>query len=504
MKLTGRQRRSRLRLLTAAGAATLFATAPIRAQGSDCATVSAASSKKMRDVPYHMYMIDSANTDAVLHGGKPTAGEAISARREMYVLSRGKWVKSPVSMAELKKMQRDNPDSTKATCSHLRDESVNGEPATVWRSHVVNEAGTIDTDMWISKSRGVVLKAKLHGRRRLNGKEPHRLALRVHQCPAASRSPMSGGPMATTLPLAPRTESHRKQWIAGLIVAFILGFLLAWFLKKCPQKSPSGGAGSGGAIAGGGAPGSKGSPVKLGKGSGTGAGGGGGGGGGNTTSGAGAGGSAERRCGPEVGRISGRKAQSRHGPAGIEVNAANTAGNLISKMAGGDTPNGDAVNDTATPQPPPGTVLTAKDFSYDSTGLPDMPSGVQAVVSAVATDTIRHKKSTLVAIVTNDSFDSVVTWYKGHDPAGWHAQSMGDIDAVAKAMSPQAIMGIITGAANGKTPDTAAVSAAQTASGENSVAILNPPNQTADSRSIMIVKKKGHPTEITMSKKLRQ
>jgi hypothetical protein len=113
----------------------------------------------MRDVPYHMYMIDSANTDAVLHGGKPRAGEAISAGGEMYVLSRGKWVKSPVSMAELRKMQEDNPDSTKATCSHLRDESVNGEPAAVWRSHIVNEAGTIDTDMWISKSRGVVLKA---------------------------------------------------------------------------------------------------------------------------------------------------------------------------------------------------------------------------------------------------------------------------------------------------------------------------------------------------------
>jgi hypothetical protein len=157
MKLTGHHQRSRLRLLTAAGVATLFATAPIRAQGSDCATVFASSSK-MLDVPYHMYMIDSAKTDAVLHGGKPTAGEVISAGGEMYVLSRGKWVKSPVSIAELRKDQ-DNPDSTKATCSHLRDESVNGEPAAVWRSHIVNAAATIDSDVWISKSRGVVLKS---------------------------------------------------------------------------------------------------------------------------------------------------------------------------------------------------------------------------------------------------------------------------------------------------------------------------------------------------------
>jgi hypothetical protein len=315
---------------------------------------------------------------------------------------------------------------------------------------------------------------------------------------------MSGGSMAGTVPLVPAPVSHRKRWIAGLIVAFILGFLLAWFLKKCPQQSPSGGAASGGAMTGGGAPGSKGSPVKLGQGSGTGGGGGGGGGGGNSTSGAGAGGSADGDADLKSGGSVDGKGGPGTDPPGSNVNAASTAGKLISKMAGGDTPNGDPVNDTATPQPPPGTVLTAKDFSYDSTGLPRYANGVQAVVSAVATDTIRHKKSTLVAIVTNDSFDSVVTWYKGHDPAGWHAQSMGDIDAVAKAMSPQAIMGMITGAANGQTPDTAAISAAQTASGGNSVAIFNPPNQSADSRSIMIVKRKGHPTEIMMSKKLQQ
>jgi hypothetical protein len=79
---------------------------------------------------------------------------------------------------------------------------------------------------------------------------------------------------------------------------------------------------------------------------------------------------------------------------------------------------------------------------------------------------------------------------------------MGDMNAVAKVLSPQSIMGMMTGAVNGKTPDTAAISAAQAASGDNSVAIFNPPNQTTDSRSIMIVKKKGHPTEIMLSKKL--
>lgn len=87
-------------------------------------------------------------------------------------------------------------------------------------------------------------------------------------------------------------------------------------------------------------------------------------------------------------------------------------------MAGGDVPNGSAVNDSVVPQPPPGTVVVAKDFSYDSTGLPRYSSGVQSVASGLSTDTLQHRKSSLAAIVTNDSFDSVVTWYKSQVPAG--------------------------------------------------------------------------------------
>lgn len=158
MTLTHQSKRSRLLLFGSAVSAVLLAAPATRAQATSCAALKAISAK-MFDIPYHVYMIDSANTDAALHGGKPTVGEVISAGGHMYVLNKGKWIKSPVSLAEMKKDQQSNDDSTKATCSHLRDESVNGEAAAVWRSHVVNEMATIDTDMWISKSRGVLLKS---------------------------------------------------------------------------------------------------------------------------------------------------------------------------------------------------------------------------------------------------------------------------------------------------------------------------------------------------------
>jgi hypothetical protein len=158
MKPTHQSTRRYLLLFGTAFSAALLASSPIRAQATNCALVKA-TSLKMFDVPYHMYMIDSGAANEALNGGKPTAGEVISAGGQMYVLHKGKWLKSPVSLAELKKDQNDSPDSTKVTCSHLRDESVNGEAAAVWRSHVVNDVGTIDSDMWISKSRGVLLKS---------------------------------------------------------------------------------------------------------------------------------------------------------------------------------------------------------------------------------------------------------------------------------------------------------------------------------------------------------
>jgi len=144
------------RSLLLAGAV-LLASPQIRAQASTCATVHAAS-LKMETTPYHMYFVDSANAVEAENGGKPETGESISVGGTMYLLSHGKWVKSPLNMAAIK-AERDKHDWTKDTCTHLRDESVNGEAASVWRTHVVTEMSAVDTDMWISKSRGLVLKA---------------------------------------------------------------------------------------------------------------------------------------------------------------------------------------------------------------------------------------------------------------------------------------------------------------------------------------------------------
>ena len=109
----------------------------------------------------------------------------------------------------------------------------------------------------------------------------------------------------------------------------------------------------------------------------------------------------------------------------------------------------------------------------------------------------------MASIVTSDSFDNVVSWYKGQMPAGWHASVIGDMDAMKKALSPDAIKNMISGALNGGPVDTASVTAAQSGHG-TSVAIFEPPNQTADPRSIMIMTQAGTPVQVVMSKKLQQ
>jgi hypothetical protein len=135
--------------------------APLGAQSADCATLATATSR-IYDKPVHIYTIDSAQTDAQLNGGRPSVSEIIWTGSAEYLQYRGKWMKSPIAPGAMRKNSKAASTKVKATCSHLRDESVNGVPAAVWRTHSVSEAGTTDTDIWVSRSNGMALKSDTH------------------------------------------------------------------------------------------------------------------------------------------------------------------------------------------------------------------------------------------------------------------------------------------------------------------------------------------------------
>lgn len=161
MMMSPHARLGGLRLAAIAAFATLGAVTSLAAQSAQCATVLGAATKVF-EIPFHLYMVDSAGTDAGLHGGKPTVSEEIFTGGVVYVMVDGKWRKSPVDVAEMRKDGAKKLTDYKATCTHLRDESVNGESASVWHVHSDGEAGASDTDEWVSKSRNLVLRSEVH------------------------------------------------------------------------------------------------------------------------------------------------------------------------------------------------------------------------------------------------------------------------------------------------------------------------------------------------------
>ena len=115
--------------------------------------------EKLSTTPYHMYMSTTADYDH----GKTKTTEAIYANKTMYVLVRGNWIVSPMTEQDRQEARKNAEKSggLNATCKLLRDESVNGEAATVYGAQTQTAEDRIDTVIWISKTRGLPLKQEV-------------------------------------------------------------------------------------------------------------------------------------------------------------------------------------------------------------------------------------------------------------------------------------------------------------------------------------------------------
>lgn len=114
------------------------------------------ASEKLFTTPYHLYM---TQTSVGIENAKPIGGEAIFAGGAQYVLVNGKWQPSPLSLEEMKAMAHRNRDNARnVSCQYVRDESVNGESTAVYTMHSETERSKNDDQVWISKSRGLILR----------------------------------------------------------------------------------------------------------------------------------------------------------------------------------------------------------------------------------------------------------------------------------------------------------------------------------------------------------
>jgi len=151
--------------LFATGSATLAALALLTgsAFGADpsCKQVNEATTKYLT-IPTHIYTTESGPAT----GGKTRNTESIYLIDKAYVLVNGRWRVSPVTpkmmVNDLKEARANAESNAHSTCQMVREEAINGEAATLYSSHSETAETKTDSQMWISKSRGVPLKLELN------------------------------------------------------------------------------------------------------------------------------------------------------------------------------------------------------------------------------------------------------------------------------------------------------------------------------------------------------
>ena len=129
----------------------LMGASPLSAQG-DCKVVLDAESEVL-NTPTHAY----ATTNIV---GRTTTTEMIYAAGAVYVKIDGKWSPGGTTK-DLEQLTEKNRQNTKVTCRYLKDEPVSGEMAAVYSTHEEPQKGTLDSQIWISKAKGLPLRQEI-------------------------------------------------------------------------------------------------------------------------------------------------------------------------------------------------------------------------------------------------------------------------------------------------------------------------------------------------------
>lgn len=92
-------------------------------------------------------------------GGSITAdSETIYVDGKAYMRARGRWMLSPATPQEVLDELKENQEQGKHTCQILRSELIGAEPVTVYSIRSETEIFKEDSQMWISKTTGRVLK----------------------------------------------------------------------------------------------------------------------------------------------------------------------------------------------------------------------------------------------------------------------------------------------------------------------------------------------------------
>jgi hypothetical protein len=125
---------------------------PLEAQG-DCKVVLEAANKTQTAATHTYTTMNVAGTTQTV--------EIIFLPGVMYTRMNGKWSRNPMTPQDLAEMRRPKASTGTETCKYLKDEAVNGETATLYSAHDVSPKGAVDTQVWISKAKGLLLRQEM-------------------------------------------------------------------------------------------------------------------------------------------------------------------------------------------------------------------------------------------------------------------------------------------------------------------------------------------------------
>ncbi len=114
---------------------------------------------KLLSVSNHAYLTQSRDTPT---GAKTENSESISVNGVRYIMVRGQWTRSKITPQQTKEQEEENKKNAKNyRCHFVCDETVNGEAVALYSSHNETEFANSDSQVWIAKSRGLILKQEI-------------------------------------------------------------------------------------------------------------------------------------------------------------------------------------------------------------------------------------------------------------------------------------------------------------------------------------------------------
>jgi hypothetical protein len=146
------------------------AVTPALAMDPVCSQINAAA-EILKTKPFHVYMTETrsfANSNMAEAAGQIGMGgtkqsEEISTGKNVYVMSRGRWIDMQTSFVAMQQDKDSDPDVKKAMeegkCKALPDETMYGQAASVYLQS--NPALGTETKFWISKITHLPVRADI-------------------------------------------------------------------------------------------------------------------------------------------------------------------------------------------------------------------------------------------------------------------------------------------------------------------------------------------------------